>query len=64
MEASMVATETPKRAVPMTVERVDAKLSLLAYEMREMTFVADRERAFLEADRLLDVRLALVREGS
>jgi hypothetical protein len=55
-----MATTVPARAVPMTLERVDAKLSLLGYEIREMTYVADRERAFMEPDRLLDIRLAIV----
>ena len=51
-----MAAASAARAPAMTLERVDAKLSLLAYEIVDMVFALDRERALLEADHLLDVR--------
>jgi hypothetical protein len=64
LEAVAMASTAIERAPAMTVERVDAMLTLLAYELDEMTYVADRERAFLEVDHLLDVRNLIVGAGA
>lgn len=59
-----MATPVIKRpAQAMTLEKVDAKLTLLAYDLADAQWVAEREVAFREADRLLDIRLALTRPG-
>lgn len=48
-------------AVPMTVAEVDRRLRALLDEMRLL--VVERGVGMVEVDRLLDVRLAIVRGG-
>jgi hypothetical protein len=60
LEASMVATDAPHRTPSaMTVLMVDSRLARLVEQMR--TLEVEHSAGMLEADRLLDVRLAIVR---
>lgn len=56
-----MTTPVIKRTQAMTIEKVDAKLTLLAYDLADAQWVAERTVAMREADRLLDIRLALTR---
>ena len=50
------------RASPMTLERTDEILAALARALPSLE-QAERQAALLDADRLLDIRLALSREA-